>query len=232
MTWFLKAKHWQIFLLIFVAPFVIELFGFLAIIWTNMFEVFFGVFLLAMVIVLSVQFGWFYSVGTALANRIGPNSGMNLKRFKSFVLIPLIYIGCFLFGMIIIGLIMMNNGRPSPYLAFLFFIIVPLHLFSMFCIFHTIWFIAKSLKMNEKWNHVDFSDYVGEFFLTWFLFVGIWFLQPRINRLFDPTLPPEPPKPTYQNPNYNWQNYPPQNPSGYPPNYPPQNPQGYPPTNQ
>jgi hypothetical protein len=92
--------------------------------------------------------------------------------------------------------------------------------------------------MVERWNHVNFGDYAGEFFLTWFLFVGIWFIQPRINRLFDPNLPPEPPKPQpnpyygqYQQPYYG--HYPgynqrqPQNP--YPGHYPDPNQPGNPP---
>lgn len=226
MNWFLTAKHWQIFLLIFVTPFVIEIFGIIGVVITHQPTLFIGCMIIMMAVILGTQFGWFYAVGTALANRIGPNSGMNVKRFKSFVFIPMIYIGCFILGMIIFGLVLLNNGRPSPYLGLLFFIIIPLHFFTMFCIFHSILFIAKSLKMNEKWNHVDFGDYVGEFFLTWFLFVGIWFLQPRINRLFDPTLPPALPSPsTFENPQYYSQYYPPQDPQQYyPPQQPPQNP--------
>jgi hypothetical protein len=222
MSWFLKAKHWQIFLLIFVIPFVIEIIGFILMAVTREPAALFISLFLMMAIILGTQFGWFYNVGTALAEKLGPNSGMNLRRFKNFVLVPAIYIGVLVIIMAIIGIIVMNNGRPSPYMAFLLLLIIPLHLFSIFCIFYSIWFVSKSLKMVERWNHVDFGDYVGEFFLTWFLFVGIWFLQPRINRLFDPTLPP--PQPQYNpnaHPHYYNQQYPPQQQPYYPPQNPP-----------
>jgi hypothetical protein len=220
MSWFLKAKHWQIFLLIFVIPFIIEIVGFILMALTREPVVLFICVFLMMAIILGTQFGWFYNVGTALAEKLGPNSGLNLRRFKNFVLVPAIYIGVLLLVIVFVAIMLTDHGRPSPYMALLLLLIIPLHLFSIFCIFYSIWFVAKSLKMVERWNHVEFGDYVGEFFLTWFLFVGIWFLQPRINRLFDPTLPP--PQPQYNpnaHPQYYNQHYPPQQPY-----YPPQNP--------
>lgn len=225
MSWFLKAKHWQIFVLIVAVPIVLEVIGFVVMALTREPVALMVCFGLMMIIALGTQFGWLYNVGTALAEKLGPNSGLNVRRFKNFVLVPAIYLGMLVILMAIVGLVIMNNGRPSPYMALLFIIIIPMHLFSVFCIFYSIWFIAKSLKMAERWNHVEFGDYVGEFFLTWFIFVGIWFLQPRINRLFDPTLPPQ--QPQYNpntNPQYYQQHYPPQQPY-----YPPQNPPNDPP---
>jgi hypothetical protein len=247
MNWFLRAKHWQIFILIFAIPLVVEIFGFIIAAVTRMPEFIFVVVFLVMMLAIGTQFGWFYNVGTALAQKVDGHGGINLSRFRSFSLIPAIYISALMLGMIVFGIFMLNHGRPSPFLAFLLIVIIPMHFFSIFCIFYSIWSISKSLKMVERWNHVDLGDYIGEFFLVWFLVVGIWFIQPRINRLFDPTLPPPPPQnpnpypPNYPPPNYNpyGQNYPPQNypPQNYnpnsqqypPQNYPPQNPNQYPP---
>lgn len=219
MNWFLKAKHWQIFILIFVAPLVIEVIGFVAAFTTREPALLFICVFLMMLIVLGTQFGWFYNVGTALANRINPNANMNLKRFQAFVRVPAIYLGALFLGMALFAIFMMNNGHPSPFLALMLIIIIPMHFFSIFCIFYSIWFVSKSLKMAERWNHVELGDYIGDFFLTWFFFVGVWFIQPRINRMFDPTLPQQPMQPpnTYQNPQYYGQNYPPQDPPQYPP---------------
>jgi hydrogenase maturation factor len=36
---------------------------------------------------------------------------------------------------------------------------------------------------------VSFYDYAGPFFLWWFFPLGIWFVQPRINRLFANSIP-------------------------------------------
>jgi hypothetical protein len=63
-------------------------------------------------------------------------------------------------------------------------VILPLHLFSMFCIFYCLYFNAKALKAVEWRRPVTFGDYAGEFFLLWFFPLGIWFIQPRINQLF------------------------------------------------
>jgi len=54
--------------------------------------------------------------------------------------------------------------------------------------FYCLYFISKSLKAVELQRDVTFNDYAGEFFLIWFFPIGIWFIQPRINKLFDETL--------------------------------------------
>lgn len=213
MSWFLRAKHWQIFLLIFAVPVVLEIIGMALVFATRDPAPVFVVFALMMAVVVTVQFGWFYNVGVALGKKLPENAGMNLRRFRSFALVPAFYLGALMLGMIIFGwYVFETHEPPSPALAALLVIIIPLHFFSIFCIFYSIWFIAKSLKMVERWNRVELGDYIGDFFLIWFLFIGIWFIQPRINRLFDPTLPPTPPQPNAYNPNY---------PPGYP-NYPQQ----------
>lgn len=71
----------------------------------------------------------------------------------------------------------------------LLFLIIPLHLFSIFCMLFALYFIAKALKSVEIMKQARFNDFIGEFFLFWFFPIGIWFLQPRINKLFDDNLP-------------------------------------------
>lgn len=75
-----------------------------------------------------------------------------------------------------------SGGEPN--LA-IFAFIAPLHLFSMFCMFYCGYFNAKALKAVETKKPVTFSDYVGEFFLIWFFPIGIWIIQPRINKIFE-----------------------------------------------
>lgn len=205
-NWFLRAKHWQLFLLILVAPIIIELIAIPVVITTKSPAIIFPFAFLMMVVTLGTQFGWYYSVGTALAGRLPSNAGMNVRRFRNFVFIPVAYLTVLLLGFGIFAMVMMDGGRPSPMLGLSFIVILPMHFFSIFCIFYSMWFVAKSLKMVERYQFVEFGDYAGDFFLIWFFFVGVWFIQPRINRLFDPTLPPAPQQPYPQNyypPNYN-----------------------------
>lgn len=82
--------------------------------------------------------------------------------------------------------LMTNGTEPSGALiGILFAIIVPLHLFSMFCIFYSLYFVAKTFKTVELQREVSFSDFVGEFFLIWFYPIGIWFIQPKINKMIE-----------------------------------------------
>jgi hypothetical protein len=57
------------------------------------------------------------------------------------------------------------------------------HLFSMFCIFHSIYCVAKTVKAAEWGRDVTFNDFIGEFFLCWFFMIGVWILQPKINKI-------------------------------------------------
>ena len=64
-------------------------------------------------------------------------------------------------------------------------IIVPLHLFSMFCIFYCLYFVAKTFKTVELQREVSFSDFAGEFFMIWFFLIGIWIVQPKVNKMIE-----------------------------------------------
>lgn len=45
------------------------------------------------------------------------------------------------------------------------------------------YFVAKTITSVEMKKESHFSDYIGDFFLIWFFPVGIWFVQPRINKI-------------------------------------------------
>jgi hypothetical protein len=54
----------------------------------------------------------------------------------------------------------------------------------MFCLFYCLRFVAKTLTLAETGKPASFYDYAGPFFLLWFYPVGIWIVQPRVNRLY------------------------------------------------
>jgi hypothetical protein len=66
-------------------------------------------------------------------------------------------------------------------------IIFPLHLFSMFCIFYCLYFVSKTFKTVELQRETTFSDFAGDFFLIWFYPIGIWIVQPKINKMVEET---------------------------------------------
>lgn len=181
---FLKAKHWQLFLLTFGIPFLFQVIFMITMI-TNLSNsnlhpdgmfTYVKLFPIVMVLFMGVFFGWFWAVATGLQRLIPAEVPLNVTRFKIFFIIPVVYILFFLLFMIS----MVDSGGPDP---LVFVLIIPVHLFSMFCIFYCLYFAAKTIKTAELKRKLTFSDFAGEFFMLWFYPIGIWIIQPRINRL-------------------------------------------------
>jgi hypothetical protein len=138
-----------------------------------------------MIIFTGVFFGWFWSVAVGLQIKVPEDVKMKVKKFKIFFFIPMVYL---LFVTLFMGVqlngLMTNGTEPSVGLiGVLVAVIVPLHLFSMFCIFYSLYFVAKTFKTVELQREVNFSDFAGEFFLFWFYPIGIWIVQPKINKM-------------------------------------------------
>jgi len=66
---------------------------------------------------------------------------------------------------------------------FVLITIIGLHPFAMLCIMYPWYFSAKTIKLAELQKTVNFVEFIGDFSLFWFLPIGIWVLQPRINEL-------------------------------------------------
>jgi amino acid permease len=64
-------------------------------------------------------------------------------------------------------------------------LVVLLHLFSMFCTFYSLYFVAKTYKTVELQREVSFSDFAGEFFMICLCPIGIWIVQPKINKMIE-----------------------------------------------
>jgi len=103
-----------------------------------------------------VILGWLYSVGVA-ANRKLP-----IKLQKTFsIFLPS----------------MLEQPQEPPAWFFI------MHLAAMFGIFYGLWFTAKQFVTLQKNSEVGFSEYIRTLFLFWFSPIGVWFLQPKINKL-------------------------------------------------
>lgn len=200
----LKAKHWQLFLLTFGVPILLQLVlmgtMFTRAVSNNFIEPSSAISLvtllqLASLLFLLVFFAWFWAVATGLQQFIPTEAKMKLTRFKIFFFIPLIYVVLFLLFVSTATTETINHsGTISPVMiGAALTIILPLHFLSMFCIFHSLYFVAKALKTAELKRKARFSDFAGEFFLIWFFPIGIWIVQPRINKMIqglDPTIYP------------------------------------------
>jgi len=107
---------------------------------------------------------------------------MKVGKFKLFLIFPAIYIsGIFLFMSSLFNADYYDQTCLAPFVL----IMLALHLFAMFCIFYTMYFVAKTIKTAEEQKELRFSDFVGEFFLIWFYPIGVWILQLRINAIHE-----------------------------------------------
>ena len=189
---FLRAKHWQLFLLTFGIPFVFQIVFMVSIFSNiqhnqnpqNIFEPF-KYFIPVMVLFAGTLLGWQWSVATRLQKMIPTGLRMNVTTFKVFFFIPVVYMLCiFVFmGYVFSGNLMETFNGPSVFVAFA--VIFPVHIFSMFCLFYCLYFVSKTFKTAELQRPVSASDYLGEFFLIWFFPIGVWIIQPKINRMLE-----------------------------------------------
>lgn len=192
----LKAKHWQLFLLSFGVPMIFQI-AMMITMFTKIGNgdnqdasfIFDYMIFIPIILILAVatQFGWFWSVAIGLQNKIPANVTMKIKKFKIFFFIPLSYIiliSIFIgFGASQLGQI--DETPNAGLILSIFAMIIPLHLFSMFCIFYSLYFVAKTYKTVELQREVSFSEFAGEFFLIWFYPIGIWIIQPKVNKLIE-----------------------------------------------
>jgi hypothetical protein len=132
-------------------------------------------------------FGWFWSIAIGLQSKVPNNVIMKVRKFKVFLLIPLIYIPLvFLFMGFLFDTSMQTGQEPSEaMLGVILAIAFPLHILSMFGIFYSVYFVAKTFKTVELQREVSFSDFAGDFFTIWFFPIGIWIIQPKINKMIE-----------------------------------------------
>jgi hypothetical protein len=184
MNKFLTSKHWQLFglviripLLLIISIAVVALKG----------EAKIAGYLLSVLLISFVLlfYGWFYSLGTSLNKKLPPNTSMPIKWFKAAVSIPILYFLLLALFIILDSSTTFSTGNKN---ADTLPIIIPLHLLTSICTLFCLYFISKSLRTIELKRSVTFSEYVGEFLLIWFFPIGIWIIQPRVNKIFGPTI--------------------------------------------
>jgi hypothetical protein len=139
-----------------------------------------------LIIFVAVYYGRFWSVAIGLQEKIPGNILMKVKKFKVFFIIPIAYMLVFFsFFFFSINTLFSNPETNFGLMGALFTLIIPIHLFAMFCIFYTLYFVAKTIKTVELQRAVTFIDFAIEFFLILFYPVGIWIIQPKINKMIE-----------------------------------------------
>jgi hypothetical protein len=154
---FLAAKHWQLFV-VTVGLFSV---GQLAGQWSV-----FVVSGAALWVWLSL---WIWTLGEFMSSLVPANHRPDIARFRLTLLVP---------GPCLLVSAVLENNIGGGFLS------LPLGVVAMFCVVYSIYFVSKCLRVAELGTSVTLSDYVGTFLLFWFHIVGVWFIQPRVNRLY------------------------------------------------
>ncbi len=173
---FLRATRWQMFLLLFGTCFIGTFAGPIAIISAAPSSEILGraqivsIGLLAAVSEL-VFLSWLWFMGSFLRSAIE----RSLRPRESFFRIAIIYPLVFAFA----GPVFIVNPNSWP-----LGLIVVLGLFLFVCLIYDFNFVSNALIVAETGRRKDLGEGTVTFFLLWFFPVGVWFIQPRINRLF------------------------------------------------
>ena len=183
---FLKAKHWQIFTVLIGIPFIVQVTIFTLMISHREYDMTAFILPIMTFFFIIIFFGWFWSIGTVLNNKLPDNVRINITLFKIFVLVPVVYLLGISLYMLTLATGLTEGGRPTEFIVIdIIDKVLPIHFLSMVCIFYIMWICAKTINSIENQRPVKFSDFAGDFFLIWFFPIGIWIIQPRLNKLVE-----------------------------------------------
>lgn len=175
-----RLKAWQVFLLLVLPMFASQFY-----LVSNLslqqplsieeFEALFGQTILMSLLMAFILLAWLLSIGMAANRRVKENLRRNTRLALASAVYAISYIAIAPF--IWPGPGELSSGESSMALVF------PFHLLAMVAVFYVLAFAARNIIMAERQSEVSFFDYSGPFFLMWFFPVGVWFVQPRVNRL-------------------------------------------------
>ena len=176
---YLQTKHWKLFLYFILFSVISQIIAVPALLNRGNLPV--GI-LLGLIgsVGLLAFLGWFYFIIKGLSKKI-EKTGLKVFRasYLFFVIFPALYL-LIVFIILPYGFTISTEGSSVGTVAQM--IIIPAHLLSMFSIFFMMYKAAKTVKIAEFQRKVNFGDFAGEFFLMWFFPLGIWIVQPKINK--------------------------------------------------
>ncbi len=156
---FLKLKHWQVFLIWILGAIQLAIF-IKSDFWFISFGIYFGLFLL-----------WIYSIGKVL-NKENP------------ALIKRMNIWWILYSLSLIPLAINYRDNIMRIYDRIDTWIITLTIFIGFIAIAKIAiYSAKAIKRAELNSEYKTADVVSEIFLIYFFIIGIWLLQPRLNKI-------------------------------------------------
>ncbi|MFC4870783.1 hypothetical protein [Negadavirga shengliensis] len=180
MNIFLKLKHWHLFLLLIGIPFFVSLiFAISPFLDAKARSALDLAANLIMIIPFVSYFLWIWSSGSWLSQKDNDRPVTGPYRFTlsvatSFIMFSLLLVYNFIYWE--------NEETPASWA----YLAVGLVMFvALFTWLYALTYLAKTLVRTERKSAVRSADYFSEFIMAVFLPIGIWFLQPRINRVYE-----------------------------------------------
>jgi len=136
-------------------------FGFLVIPFVIGSSLFYGT-----ILAIAAYFIWIYSLGVEAYHSLPEGMAMPIKKFK----LAVIYFA----GYGTIASISFTTIMPYA---------IPFHIFAMFCILYSFYYVAKAIRTIELNRIAKFEDWFAVFFGMWFFPIGVWFIQRKIRRI-------------------------------------------------
>ena len=161
----LVLKHWQIFIMMVGTVLLTEIF-FLDQIISGLES--FNVFLAILMFAMACYLLWIWSIAILVSKKYKVGNVQALLWFKVFYVEILSY---FTIGIL--------SRFHLPFTDIGFEVMhLPTILFLLFCIF-----CAARIMRSAEFGSDRLSECFGDFFLLWFYPIGIWIIQPRLNKL-------------------------------------------------
>jgi|GEM_PF-880716 len=158
----LTAKSWMLFAFAFLVP-LAPPYPIVALLWVSLWIVAFT--------------WWTLRLGKELRARMPRPEILNEQTFQHTVSFAALYTVTILW--VTDGGYQINASNAHEY-GWKLWVIVPLHVFVMYCMFYGIYFQSKAIKTIRQANgHRDESTFVYMLGF-WFFPIGIWIIQPRI----------------------------------------------------
>ncbi len=185
----LDLKHWQLFLLIVGIPFVLALLDNIIVLGTvsegGSIKIIIN---LLKLLPIYVYYLWILSVGSVLSERLPKEGNLhyNMSYFPWLILVSAIITTAFIFISVNEKVNQaVEQGAPSGSSLFdssFWAFVIPVFI-AIACLFAAINKMVKILVSAERKSTVRANDFFSEYVMAVVFPIGIWFLQPRINKL-------------------------------------------------
>ncbi len=198
MNIFLKAKHWQLFaafygfLLFMQIVYPVFIYNVIVNKYApepqTMMQFAFIFIALALLSTIAM-YGWIISISLGLKKLFPENVEYNFNRFKFFLIslfVSMVLMIVFVFVMVLAGDFIEHSPVSAIVVMILMFLIIlPIAIYMSFCQVYISLCAARSYKTALLQKEVKFKECIGIFFLLYFSMVGVWILQPKINKLYE-----------------------------------------------